>query len=62
MSSKVDIIIARVVKGEIDIQTACAMLGVTVTWLLNEMIERGYIKEAFILAKKLNIFLSIKDW
>jgi hypothetical protein len=62
MSSKVDIIIARVVKGELDIQTACAMLGVTVSWLLNEMVERGYIKEALVLAKRLNIFLSINHW
>jgi hypothetical protein len=60
MSSKVDIIITRVVKGELDIQTACAMLGVTITWLLNEMVERGYIKEALRFAKRLNIFLSIE--
>jgi hypothetical protein len=60
MSSKVDIIIARVVKGELDIQTACAMLGVTITWLLNEMVERGYIREALRFAKRLNIFLSIE--
>jgi len=62
MSSKVDIIIAKVVKGELDIQTACATLGVTVTWLLNEMVERGYIREALMIAKRLNIFLSIRDW
>jgi hypothetical protein len=60
MSSKVDIIIAKVVKGELDIQTACAMLGVTVTWLLNEMVERGYIRDALRFAKRLNIFLKIE--
>jgi len=59
MSSKVDIVIKRLIRGEIDIQTACAMLGVTVMWLLNEMVERGYIKEALVLAKRLNIFLNI---
>ncbi|MEM3414865.1 MAG: hypothetical protein QXP36_03715 [Conexivisphaerales archaeon] len=60
MSSKVDIVIKRLVKGEIDIQTACSILGVTITWLLNEMVERGYIKEALVLAKRLNIFLKIE--
>jgi hypothetical protein len=60
MSSKVDIIIYRVIKGELDIQTACAMLGVTVTWLINEMVERGYIREALRFAKRLNIFLRIE--
>jgi hypothetical protein len=60
MSSKVDTIIYRVIKGELDIQTACAMLGVTVTWLLNEMVERGYIREALRFAKRLNIFLRIE--
>ena len=60
MSSKVDIVIKRLVRGEIDIQTACSILGVTITWLLNEMVERGYIKEALVLAKRLNIFLKIE--
>jgi hypothetical protein len=60
MSNKTDIIIYRVIKGELDIRTACAMLGVTVTWLLNEMVERGYVREALRLAKRLNIFLRIE--
>jgi hypothetical protein len=60
MSDKIDIIIAKVVKGELDMQTACAMLGVTITWLLNEMVERGYVREALRFAKRLNIFLVRK--
>ena len=60
MSDKVDIIILKLIKGELDINTACAILGVTVTWLINEMVERGYVREALRFAKRLNIFLVRK--
>jgi predicted HTH domain antitoxin len=51
---KVGVVILLIVRGKISIEKAALILNMPKEWLIDEMVSRGYRREAILVAKGIN--------
>jgi predicted HTH domain antitoxin len=51
---KIGVVVLMVVKGKISIEKAASILCMPREWLLDEMVSRGFKREAILIAKGIN--------
>jgi predicted HTH domain antitoxin len=51
---KVGVIVALIARGKISITDATSILNMPKEWILDEMVSRGYRREAILVAKGIN--------
>lgn len=60
---KVGVVVLLVAKGKISLDKAASILNMPKEWLLDEMVSRGYRREAILAAKGINpIRRRYKRW